>query len=178
MKTNMLTIDSPRFMKIDIINADNQQKIQQLNSWYHEPDEMRHVLSDIIGQSIDETVEIRLPFYSDYGRNIHLGKHIFINSGVMLTDLGGITIDDHALIGPGAMIISVNHPQSPDKRRNLELTPVHICENAWIGARATILPGVTVGKNAIVAAGAVVTHDVKPNTIVAGVPARFLKTVD
>ena len=95
----------------------------------------------------------------------------------MFTDLGGITLEDNVLIGPRANIISVNHPAEPQARRGIILNPVRICKNAWIGANATILPGVTVGENAIVAAGAVVSKYVPPNTVVGGVPAKIIKTI-
>lgn len=92
----------------------------------------------------------------------------------MMVDLGGITIEDDVLIGPGVYLISVNHHH----RKELELKPVLIKKNAWIGAKATILPGVTVGENAVVAAGAVVTKDVPANTVVAGMPAKVIKKID
>lgn len=95
----------------------------------------------------------------------------------MFTDLGGIVIEDKVLIAPNVTIISVNHPLNLTKRRGLELKPVRIKENAWVGANATILPGVTVGKNAVVAAGAVVTKNVPDNMVVAGVPAKGIKKI-
>ena len=100
---------------------------------------------------------------------------MFINANVMMVDLGGITIENEVLIGPGAYLISVNHKLDPQHRKELELKPVVIKQNAWIGAKATILPGVTVGKNAVVAANAVVTKDVPANTVVAGNPAKIIK---
>lgn len=139
--------------------------------------ELEEAFLAMTGQVLDPSVAINLPLYTDYGKNIRLGKDIFINTGVMLTDLGGIRIDDRVLIGPFAKILSVNHPTSPKDRRGLILQEVHIKENAWIGSGAIILPGVTVGKHAIVSAGAVVTKDVPDNAIVAGVPARVIKTI-
>ena len=96
----------------------------------------------------------------------------------MMVDLGGITIEDDVLIGPGVYLISVNHQLDPHHLKELELKPVLIKKNAWIGAKATILPGVTVGENAVVAAGAVVTKDVPANTVVAGMPAKVIKKID
>lgn len=156
---------------------ENNEKIQKLNASVATPAEIREVFSEITGEKIDDSVEIRLPIYTDYGSNIHLGKEVYISNGVMFTDLGGIYIDDNALIGPRANIISVNHPADPKKRRGLELQPVHIKKNAWIGTNATILPGITIGKNSIVGAGAVVTKNVPDNTIVAGVPAKIIKKI-
>lgn len=157
---------------------ENADRLQNLNSGAHSQEEIRQVLSQVTGQAIDDSVEIRLPIYSDYGRHLRIGKNVFINGGVTFVDLGGIEIADRALIGPNATIISVNHPLDPDKRRGVELKAVKIGQNAWLGANSTILPGVTVGENAVVAAGAIVSHDVPANTVVAGVPARVIKKIE
>lgn len=155
----------------------NQDLLQQLNSRSASQREIRHVLNDVTGQKIDASVEIRLPIRSDYGANLKIGKQVFINSGAMFTDLGGIELEDKVLVGPNVTIISVNHPLDSEKRRGVELKSVLIKENAWLGANATILPGVTVGENAVVAAGAVVSKDVPANTVVAGVPAKVIKKI-
>lgn len=155
----------------------NQDLLQQLNSRSASQREIRHVLNDVTGQKIDASVEIRLPIRSDYGANLKIGKQVFINSGAMFTDLGGIELEDKVLVGPNVTIISVNHPLDLEKRRGVELKSVLIKENAWLGANATILPGVTVGENAVVAAGAVVSKDVPANTVVAGVPAKVIKKI-
>lgn len=96
----------------------------------------------------------------------------------MFTDLGGITLEDHVLIGPGAQILSVGHPLAPENRRGVVLKPVVIKRNAWIGAGATILPGVTIFENAVVAANATVTRDVPAGKVVAGTPAKIVKSVE
>ncbi|WP_308558158.1 DapH/DapD/GlmU-related protein [uncultured Lactobacillus sp.] len=163
---------------IQEIIAQNQRLLQNLNTQRHCECEVRQLVSEITGQKISQTTEIRLPFYTDYGHNIKLGKRVFINSNVMMVDLGGITIEDDVLIGPGAYLLSVNHKLNPKQRRELELKPVVIKKNAWIGAKATICPGVVVGENAVVAAGAVVTKDVPKNTVVAGMPAKVIKKID
>ncbi|NRO50988.1 DapH/DapD/GlmU-related protein [Lactobacillus helveticus] len=157
------------------IISQNQRLLQNLNTQRHCSCEVQQLVSEIIGDPVADTTEIRLPFYSDYGRNIKLGERVFINANVMMVDLGGITIEDDVLIGSGAYLISVNHQLDPHHRKELELKPVLIKKNAWIGAKATILPGVTVGENAVVAAGAVVTKDVPANTVVAGMPAKVIK---
>lgn len=169
---------SPIFEAIHHIVEQNAPKLAALNSGYHSPEEVRSVFSEISGQKIDESVVISLPVYSDFGSHIRFGKEIFINSNVMFTDLGGITIEDNVLIGPKASILTVNHPINPTQRRGLILKPVHLKKNCWIGANTTILPGVTVGENAIVAAGAVVSKDVPDNAIVAGVPAKVVQMID
>lgn len=160
------------------IISQNQRLLQNLNTQRHCSCEVRQLVSEIIGDPVADTIEIQLPFYSDYGRNIKLGERVFINANVMMVDLDGITIEDDVLIGSGAYLISVNHQLDPHHRKELELKPVLIKKNAWIGAKATILPGVTVGENAVVAAGAVVTKDVPANTVVAGMPAKVIKKID
>ncbi|MDE7056003.1 MAG: sugar O-acetyltransferase [Lactobacillus sp.] len=155
----------------------NQRLLQNLNTQRHCECEIRQLIGEITGEKISDSVGIRLPFFTDYGRNIKLGKDIFINSNVTMVDLGGIVIEDHAFIGPGAYLISVNHMIDPKRRKELILKRVHLEKNVWIGAGAKILPGVTVGENSIVAAGAVVTKSVPKNSIVAGVPAKIIKKV-
>src|SRR5690349_5759697 len=129
-------------------------------------DEMRERLSEIIDSKIDKSTTIFIPFYTNFGKHIKLGKNIFINHACTFLDLGGITIDNDVQIGPKVNLITENHPVDPTQRKNLDLKSIHIKRNVWIGAAATILPGVTVGENSIVAAGAVVTKDVPDNTIV------------
>lgn len=162
---------------LDNVINENMNLLQELNHGAYNHDRIRSYLEKITGTKIDPSIEVRLPFYTDYGRNIHLGKNVFINQGVTLVDLGGIYIGDKVLIGPKATIISVNHPLDPKNRRSVELKPVHIANNVWIGANAIILPGVTIEENAVVAAGAVVTKDVAKNTVVAGSPAKIIKTI-
>lgn len=141
-------------------------------------DEMRERLSELIGSKIDKTSTIFVPFHTNFGKHIRIGKNVFINHACSFLDLGGITIEDDVQIGPRVNIVTENHPVDPAARKSLDLKSVRIKRNAWIGAGATILPGVTIGENSIVAAGAVVTKDVDDNTIVGGVPAKILKKID
>ncbi|MBQ7199971.1 MAG: sugar O-acetyltransferase, partial [Eubacterium sp.] len=136
-----------------------------------EPEELRELFSKLIGKPVDEQFGLFPPFYTDFGKNIALGKNVFINAGCKFQDQGGIYIDDGALIGHGVVIATLNHDMDPEKRQSLHPSPVHIGKNVWIGANATITPGVTIGDNAVVAAGAVVTKDVAADTVVGGVPA-------
>jgi acetyltransferase-like isoleucine patch superfamily enzyme len=138
-------------------------------------DVMRDILGDIIGSKIDESTTVFAPFHTNFGKFISIGKNVFINHACSFLDMGGITLEDEVLIGPRVNLITENHPQEPGDRRALITKPITIKRNAWIGAGATILPGVTIGENAIVAAGAVVSKDVPANTIVAGIPAKVIK---
>jgi acetyltransferase-like isoleucine patch superfamily enzyme len=140
--------------------------------------EVRKILSEIIGSPIDNSTGIFAPFYINFGKHTTIGKNVFINHACSFLDLGGITIEDDVLIGPKVNLITENHPTNPSNRKSLLCKPIVIKRNAWIGAAATILPGVTVGENAIVAAGSVVTKDVPSNTLVAGVPAKKVKRID
>ena len=142
-----------------------------------DPAEIRNYLSQITGSPIDETVVVFTPLYINYGRNTKIGKNVFINFDCVFLDLGGITIEDNVLIAPKVSLLSEGHPVTPNERQSLVPGHIHIKKNAWIGAGATILPGVTVGENAVVAAGAVVSKDVPDNTVVGGVPAKIIKTI-
>lgn len=138
-------------------------------------DEIRKYLGKIIGEPVDESTTVFTPFHTNFGGFIELGRNVFINHGCSFLDLGGITIEDDVMIGPRVNITSENHPVEPAKRKTLVPDAVVIKRSAWIGAGATILPGVTVGENSVVAAGAVVTKDVPANAVVAGVPAKLIK---
>ena len=148
-----------------------------MNSGYHEPEELQDLFAELTGQEINRTLGLITPFYTDCGKNIHIGEHVFINTGCTMQDQGGVYIGDGALIGHHCMIATLNHEFAPDHRQELHPKPVRIGRNVWIGANVTILPGVTIGNGAIVSAGAVVTKDVAENTIVAGVPAKKVRDV-
>ncbi|GAB4002827.1 sugar O-acetyltransferase [Spirosoma daeguense] len=148
-----------------------------MNATATDVSQVRNQLSEIIGCEIDESTAIFPPFYTNFGRFIQLGKNVFINHACSFLDIGGIRIEDDVQIGPRVNLTSENHPLDPTDRQTLIPRPVVIKRNAWIGAGATILPGITVGENAVVAAGAVVSRDVPPNTVVAGVPAKVVKTL-
>ncbi|AUD00397.1 sugar O-acetyltransferase [Spirosoma pollinicola] len=149
----------------------------EMNASATNVDQVRAQLSDIIGSPIDKSTAIFPPFYTNFGRSIRLGKNIFINHACSFLDIGGITIEDEVQIGPRVNLTSENHPLDPTDRTTLIPRPIVIKRNAWIGAGATILPGVTIGENSIVAAGAVVSRDVPPNTVVAGIPAKVVKSL-
>ena len=139
--------------------------------------EIRERISEIIGNKLDNSTTIFVPFYTNFGKHISIGKNVFINHDCTFLDLGGIIIEDDVLIGPKVAIVTENHPIDSSNRKSLDLKAIHIKRNAWVGAAATILPGVTIGENAIVAAGAVVNKNVPDNVIVAGVPAKIVKKI-
>ncbi|MDO4868829.1 MAG: sugar O-acetyltransferase [Bacillota bacterium] len=154
------------------------QKItMEINTKYHEPDELAQLFSELIGKPVGENFGLFPPFYTDFGKNIHTGNQVFINSDCKFQDQGGIYIDDGALIGHGVVLATLNHDFAPEKRQQLHPAPIHIGKNVWIGANATVTSGVTIGDNSIVAAGAVVNKDVPANVVVGGVPARFIKNI-
>ena len=142
-----------------------------------DPDEIRNLLGQITGSEIDESVTVFTPLHINYGRHTKIGKNVFINFDCVFLDLGGITIEDDVFIAPKVSLLSEGHPTSSEDRHSLIPKAIHIKKNAWIGAGATILPGVTIGENAVIAAGAIVSKDVAPNTIVGGVPAKFIKNI-
>ncbi len=147
----------------------------QINGSYHAPQELRALFSRLTGRPVDESFGLFPPFYTDCGKNIHVGKNVFINMGCKFQDQGGIFIGDGALIGHNVVLATLNHAKSPCDRSTMLPAPIHIGKNVWIGADATVLPGVTIGDGAIVAAGAVVNRDVPENTVVGGVPAKVIK---
>lgn len=175
--TGSIDKDEPLFQLIHQIQEENSRYLIELNQQAYTHNEVRNLLATIIQDKIDETVTILLPFYTDFGRNIHFGKNIFINRAAMFVDLGGIIIEDNVLIGPRVNLLSVNHPELPMKRRGVLLAPITIKKFAWLGAGVTVLPGITIGENAIVAANATVTKDVPANAIVAGTPAKIIRWI-
>ena len=141
------------------------------------PVEIRNFLSQITDTEIDESVTVFTPLQINYGKHTKIGKNVFINFDCVFLDLGGITIEDGVLIAPNVSLLSEGHPIAPEHRHSLTVGHIHIKKNAWIGANATILQGVTIGENAIIAAGSVVSKDVPDNTIVGGIPAKIIKNI-
>lgn len=139
-------------------------------------EEIQNYLNQITGYE-NNSVAIFTPIYINYGKNLKIGKNVFINFDCTFLDLGGITIEDDVQIGPKVSLVTENHPLNPEHRKGLICKPILIKRNAWIGANATILAGVTIGENAVVAAGALVSKDVPDNTIVGGVPSKIIKQI-
>lgn len=149
----------------------------EMNTVYHTPEELREIMGRLIGKKVDDTFRLFPPFYTDFGKNITIGKNVFINSGCHFQDQGGIIIGDDSLIGHNVVLATINHDLEPEKNRKNHYAPITIGKHVWIGSNATVLAGVTIGDWAVVAAGAVVTKDVPAYTVVGGVPAKVLKKV-
>ncbi|MCK1976938.1 sugar O-acetyltransferase [Jeotgalicoccus huakuii] len=160
------------------VSAETRLLCQRLNNGIHTDDEAREIMSEIVGYKLDESFRVFLPFTTDFGKHINIGKNVFINSGCRFQDQGGITIGDGSLIGHNVVMATINHDYDPTDRGTMHLKPINLEKNVWIGSNVTILPGITIGENSVVAAGSVVTKDVAPNTIVAGNPAKFMKNIE
>jgi acetyltransferase-like isoleucine patch superfamily enzyme len=146
---------------------------------FNDADEVRALFSELIGQPVDKSFMLIPPFYTSGGEEIRVGRNVFINQNCTFYDLGGLHIADDVMIGPNVSIITSGHPLDPSLRRSVTIGKRIVIErNVWIAAGATIIGGVTVGENSVVAAGSVVTKDVPPNSLVGGNPARFIRSVD
>ncbi len=150
-------------------------KINRLT--FNDADEVRALFSELIGKTVDDSFFLIPPFYTTGGADIRVGRNVFVNQNCTFYDLGGLDIADDVMIGPNVSIITSGHPIEPSQRRAFVVAnPIAIERNVWIAAGATIIGGVTVGANSVVAAGAVVTRDVPPNTLVGGNPARVIRS--
>lgn len=150
----------------------------EINNKYHTEEEIVDLFSKLTGEAVDKSFRLFPPFYTDCGKNIKVGKNVFINACCKFQDQGGIYIGDGVLIGHNVTLATLNHDERPNFRQNIYPKPIKIGNNVWIGSNATILQGVTIGDGAIVGANAVVTHNIPPNTIAAGIPARILRKVN
>ena len=150
----------------------------EINGKYNPPEKIRELFSKLTESEIDETFGLFPPFYTDCGKNIKIGKNVFINACCRFQDQGGIEIGDGSLIGHNTTIATLNHDFNPAKRQNLTPSRVKIGKNVWIGSDCTILPGVEIGDGAIIGAGSVVTKSVPKNTIAVGNPARVIKELE
>jgi acetyltransferase-like isoleucine patch superfamily enzyme len=143
---------------------------------YDEPEKIREVFEELIGKPVDDSLSLIPPFYADCGLNITVGRKVHIGHECMFTGHAPIDIADDVMVANRTNLVSGGHPVSPDQRRDyLTGAPITIERNVWIGTAATVLQGVTIGEGSVVAAGAVVTHDVSPTTLVAGVPATVIR---
>ena len=139
-------------------------------------DARRLILAELLG-SFGDGSEIRPPFYCDYGYQIRIGARSFVNFGLVAVDVGRITIGDDVLIGPNVQLLTATHPVEPGPRRaKLEAAePITIADNVWLGGGVIVCPGVTIGENTVVGAGAVVVRDLPANVVAVGNPARIVR---
>jgi hypothetical protein len=165
-----------RFM--DEMSDEARRVTFRLNTAYHTPGEVRALLSELFGKEADPTLRVFPPFYTDFGKNITIGRHVFINACCHFQDHGGVTLGDGCQIGHNVVFATLNHGIAPEDRVHTYPAPIVLGKNVWVGSNATILQGVTVGDNAIIAAGAVVTKDVPADTIVGGVPAKVIRGIN
>lgn len=159
--------------------SDEARKItMDINNSYHSQEELRALFSKLFGKPVDSTFRVFPPFYTDFGKNITIGRNVFINACCHFQDHGGVTLGDGCLIGHNVVFATLNHDLNPHRRAFMMPAPIVLGKNVWIGSNSTILQGVTIGDGAVVAAGAVVTKDVPANVVVGGVPAKYLRSVD
>lgn len=149
-----------------------------LNNSYHDMVEIRVLLSRLFGKELDQSFRVFPPLYTDFGKNITVGKNVFINACCHFQDHGGITIGDGCQIGHNVVFATLDHGLKPEDRANTYPAPIVLGRNVWIGSNSTILKGVTIGDNSVIAAGAVVTRDIPANCIAGGVPAKIIKNIE
>lgn len=166
----LMLIHSPEFQAM----ADRVLRVTELTSRlnllpFEDETGKAELLEQILGKPLPARLTIYPPFYTDHGLNLDLGERVFINQGCTFLDYAGIRLGDRVMIGPKVTFITSGHPVDPEERR-LYLTgaPIDVAENVWIGAGATILPGVSIGRDAVIAAGAVVADDVPAASLVTG----------
>jgi acetyltransferase-like isoleucine patch superfamily enzyme len=174
----VISLSDPEYPKIAALITQAQRLIAEMNTGYRDPDEVRALFARLTGTVVDASFWLLPPFYTDFGKNIRVGRNVFINHACEFMDRGGITIGDGVLIGPKVNLVTINHPLDPTTRRSTYCAPIVIKNGAWLGAAVSVMPGVTIGENAVVAANAVVTRDVPDNAIVGGVPAKIIKYID
>ena len=176
-ESQWIGVRSPEFRAIsERIKVATRLSSKLSGCGWDEPELVRDVFEELIGKSVGDSFHLIPPFYADYGLNITIGRSVFVGYECMFTGHGAIDIADEVMIANKVNLVTAGHPVEPDKRRAfITAAPITIDTNVWIGAAATILPGVRIGADAVVAAGAVVTRDVAPATIATGVPATVIR---
>jgi len=145
---------------------------------FNDADDVRALFSELIGRPVDASFVLIPPFYATGGADTRVGRNVFVNQNCTFYDLGGLDIGDEVMIGPNVSLITSGHPVPPAQRRaSVVAKPIVIEKNVWIGAGATIIGGVTIGENSVVAAGSVVTKDIPPNTLAGGAPAWVIRSI-
>lgn len=172
-------LNTPEIYRLMDEMSDEARRVTcEINNSYHSQEELRAFMSRLTGKPVDETFKMFPPFYTDFGKNITIGRRVFINAGCHFQDHGGVTLGDGCLIGHNVVFATLDHGTAPEDRGAMYPAPIRLGKNVWVGSNSTILRGVTVGDNAIIAAGSVVTKDVAVNTVVGGVPARHIRDID
>ncbi|BBF99239.1 MULTISPECIES: DapH/DapD/GlmU-related protein [Pseudonocardia] len=176
----VMPVRSPEFVRHLERVMEVTDATSRLNALPFGDDDARaELLSVVFGGPLPASVTIYPPFFTECGLHTTFGENVFVNQGCTFMDRGGIRIGDGVMIAPKVSLITGGHPLRPAQRREyLSLAPILIEDDVWIGTAAVITQGVTIGAGAVVAAGAVVTRDVPAGTVVAGVPARVIKTID
>ena len=172
-----VSCDDPDYHIIKKIILEAKRLTMELNTQVLDCDEIRMLFSELTGQKVGEDFTLWTPFYTDFGKNIRVGKNVFINHACTFMDRGGITIGDNVYIGPKVCLITENHCIAPSRRRTLISKPITIGNNVWIGANAVVLEGVTIGDNSVIGAGSVVTKNVPSDVVAAGNPVKVIRTI-
>ena len=173
------TLDTPEIFRfMDEMSNEARRITFEINNAYHTQEELRVLMSRLLDKPVDDTFKMFPPFYTDFGKNITIGRNVFINACCHFQDHGGVTLGDGCLIGHNVVFATLNHGIAPDDRASMYPAPITLGKNIWVGSNSTILRGVTIGDNAIIAAGSVVTKDVAENTIVGGVPAKYIRHIN
>jgi hypothetical protein len=146
---------------------------------YADAGAVRSLFEGLTGQKVGDHYRLIPPFYTDCGKNIHVGSRVFINQNCTIYSLAEVVIGDDVMIGPNVSLLTSEHPVAPSKRRTQLIgRSITVNKGVWIAACSTVIGGVTIGENSVVAAGAVVTTDVPPNTLVGGNPAKVIRSIE
>lgn len=175
---NKIEIGSEAFELMHELSQEALKLTMELNNKYHTPEEIVEIFSQITGKDVDKTFRMFPPFYTDCGKNITVGKNVFINCCCKFQDQGGITIGNGVFIGHNVVIATLNHDINPNNRPAMTPKKVQIEDNVWIGSNVTILPGVTIHAGSIIGAGCVVTKDIPANHIAVGNPCKVLRKIE
>lgn len=170
-------VEEEMLKTFNILSQEALKVTMEINNKYHTPEEIVELFSELTGRKVDKSFRLFPPFHTDCGKNIKVGKNVFINACCKFQDQGGIEIGNGVLIGHNVTLATLNHDERPQFRQYIYPKPIKIGDNVWIGSNVTILQGITIGNGAIIGANAVVVHDVPENTVVAGVPAKVIRKI-
>ena len=168
-------VEEEMLKTFNILSQEALKVTMEINNKYHTPEEIVELFSELTGRKVDKSFRLFPPFHTDCGKNIKVGKNVFINACCKFQDQGGIEIGNGVLIGHNVTLATLNHDERPQFRQYIYPKPIKIGDNVWIGSNVTILQGITIGNGAIIGANAVVTHDVPKNTVVAGDHAKVIR---